>query len=236
MQKLPLVRPKPPHLSATTRPDRLLSEVQDVERLAKAKTTAVRGEATGAAGLGASWSCSSGDLAEELQQRVVASVDDALLERDDRVVGDVDAFGADFGAAFRDVAESEAALVRNELGPVERVERMHLEARDADQEPRPEVAAVQSVIAQDVTHVLAEEALDALAKLGDAVDVRLANRPVRVGLWRERWDPFVDLVVPGDVGDEVADDWKGSQRLDYDRLVFGEVIQPCLAHQPRGDR
>jgi hypothetical protein len=40
-------------------------------------------------------------------------VDDPLLQGDDRVVGDVDAFGA----ALRDIAESEATLVRSEVGP-----------------------------------------------------------------------------------------------------------------------
>ena len=101
-----------------------------------------------------------------MTKRVVAVVDDPLLQRDDRVVGDVDALGADLGAALGDVAEAEATLVGSEVEPVERVKRMHLQARDPDQEARPEVARLQPVVAQDVAHVLAEEALDALPELG----------------------------------------------------------------------
>jgi hypothetical protein len=37
---------------------------------------------------------------------------------------------------------------------------------------------MQLVIAQDVAHVLAEEALDALPELGDPVDVLLPDRPL----------------------------------------------------------
>jgi hypothetical protein len=62
-----------------------------------------------------------GDPADELHERVVAAVDDALLQGNDRVVGDVDALGADFGAALRDIAKSEATLVRSEVEPVGRV-------------------------------------------------------------------------------------------------------------------
>src|SRR5439155_21600588 len=48
------------------------------------------------------------DLAAEPDQRVVPAVDDALLHRDDRVVGDLDVFRADLGAALGDVAVAEA--------------------------------------------------------------------------------------------------------------------------------
>src|SRR5207248_516771 len=50
------------------------------------------------------------DLAQELRQRVVEVVDDALLQRNDRVVRDVDVLGADLGAALGDVAVAEAQL------------------------------------------------------------------------------------------------------------------------------
>ena len=89
------------------------------------------------------------------------------------------------------------------------------------------------MVAQDVADVLAQEALDALAELAHAVDVLLADRPLGVGRRRERRDPLVDLVVPAHVGDEVADDRERVQRLDADRLVLGQVVEPRLAHQPR---
>ena len=89
------------------------------------------------------------------------------------------------------------------------------------------------MVAQDVADVLAQEALDALAELAHAVDVLLADQPFRVRRRRERRDALVDLVVPAHVGDEVADDREGVQRLDRDRLVRGQMVEPRLAHQPR---
>ena len=44
---------------------------------------------------------------------------------------------------------------------------------------------------------------------------------------------LVDLVVPGDVGDEVADERERPHRLDRDRLALREVRQPRLAHEAR---
>src|SRR5690606_9117272 len=49
-------------------------------------------------------------LAPDPPQRVVVAVRDALLQGDDCVVGDVDVFGADFGAALGDVAVANACL------------------------------------------------------------------------------------------------------------------------------
>src|SRR5882724_2156577 len=46
-----------------------------------------------------------------------------LLERDDRVVRDVDVLGADLGAALGDVAQPDAGRVLDEGRAVDRVER-----------------------------------------------------------------------------------------------------------------
>ena len=58
------------------------------------------------------------DFAEEHGYGVVELVDDALFERDDGVVGDVNFFGADFGAAFGDVAEADAEVVFEKRGAI----------------------------------------------------------------------------------------------------------------------
>ena len=50
---------------------------------------------------------------------------------------------------------------------------------------------------------------------------------------RERLDRLVDLVVPGHVGHEVADEREGAHRLDGDRLLEVEVGQARLAGQAR---
>ena len=118
-------------------------------------------------------------------QRVVLRVDDALLHRDDRVVGDLDVLGADLGAALGDVAHAEAVLRLRLALAVPRVERVHVELGEPDEEPRPgEGLLVLLVVADHVAGVLAQEALDALAELLAPLDVDLlhpvlARREVR---------------------------------------------------------
>ena len=72
----------------------------------------------------------------EPHQRVVLAVDDALLHRDHRVVGDLDVLGADLGAALGDVAVPEAVLLLGVLLAVARVERVHVQLGDPHEEPR----------------------------------------------------------------------------------------------------
>src|SRR5947208_2345375 len=120
---------------------------------------------------------------------------------------------------------------------VHRVQRVHVEAGQLDEEARPrERALVLLVIADDVTDVLAQEALDALVELLDAIDV-LLHHPVRaVGLrWldaQRRHLPGLDVVV-GDVGDEVADGRKAADRRHRDRLALLEEIHPRHAQEAR---
>src|SRR3954453_38805 len=106
------------------------------------------------------------------------AIGNALLERDDRVVGDLDVFRADLGAALRDVAEADAGLVLQVAQPVALVRRVHLEAGRADEEARPEGRLLDLVVPEDVADVLAEEALDALPELLDPLDVLLLPAPV----------------------------------------------------------
>src|SRR5262245_6576650 len=67
--------------------------------------------------------------AEQLLDRVVEAVDHAFLERDDGVVGDGDALGADLGAALRDVAVADALILFQILETIFGVEWVHLERR-----------------------------------------------------------------------------------------------------------
>src|SRR5437763_13844987 len=84
--------------------------------------------------------------------------------------------------------------------------------------------------------VLAEEALDAFAELGNTVDVNLLHAPrlaaVEVLLaWGERRDLLVDLVIPAHICHEVFDEWKGLHRSDRGPLgIFGDCR---LAQEPR---
>src|SRR5262245_36040681 len=113
------------------------------------------------------------DLAQEPRDRIVVAIDDALLERDDAVVGDVDMLGAHLGAAARNVAHARPELLLQLGDAIIGIERVHFQAGNADHEARPDELALGAAVAQDVAHVLAEEALDALAELLHAIDVFL---------------------------------------------------------------
>jgi hypothetical protein len=51
------------------------------------------------------------DLADKHEQRIIIIIHNPLLERDDGVVGDVDIFWTNFGAALGDIAEPEAQFL-----------------------------------------------------------------------------------------------------------------------------
>src|SRR5262249_24696457 len=100
------------------------------------------------------------ELVQEPHDRIEC-VGGPFLERDDPVVGDVDVLGTHLGAALRDVAEPDTRVVLDEARAVARVQRMHVEARQLDEEARTrERALLVLVVADHVTDVLAQEALD----------------------------------------------------------------------------
>src|SRR6476661_286712 len=100
------------------------------------------------------------DQPHQRMQRVEVPVDDALLQGDDRVVGDGDVLGADLGAALGDVAVADPHRLLDLAGTIDGVEGMHLERRGVDEVARAGEGLVKVVVAQDVADVLAEEALD----------------------------------------------------------------------------
>src|SRR5579875_865048 len=173
------------------------------------------------------------DLLEEHEHRIVKLIDHALLQRNDRVVGYVNLLRADLGAALGNVAEAQPSVILEELCPVERIERVHLQPGHAHEEAGAGENILAIVIPQHVADVLAEEALDALAELLDALDVLLHEGPVGIRLRGKRRDLLVHLVVPRDVRDQILDERERLQRLDRDLLPFREAIHAGLAHQAR---
>src|SRR5262249_39195233 len=95
---------------------------------------------------------------------------------------------------------------------------------------------VHLVIAQHVAHVLAEEALDALAELLHPIDVALCHAPGAVG--RVRWprlewrDLRLHAEVPRHVGDQVADARERAHGLDRHRLLERQGVQRGHARGP----
>src|SRR5271155_2855451 len=110
---------------------------------------------------------------------------------------------------------------------------MHLQARNANEKPRPAKMFLLSVIAQHVTHVLTQEALDAFAEFLHAVHVALLHLPLHVRPGRKRRNLGVNLVVPAHIGDQILDHRKRLQRVHGNGLVQRQRVHARLARQPR---
>src|SRR5690349_15136513 len=136
--------------------------------------------------------------AERPPDRVEVLIVHPLFERDDAIVSDLYVLRTHFGAALGDVAVTDAGAALQQRPAVERVPGMHLETGDPDHEAGSVERRLRLMVAEDVAHVLAQEALDALAELDAAVDVFLlhapgfARRKVLLAR-RERRDLLVDL-------------------------------------------
>src|SRR5262245_36296989 len=193
-------------------------------------------------GMGLRWVASRGrllaaELPEHPHDGVVVVVDHALLQRDDRVVGDLDVLRADLGAALRDVAEPDPRPRADELPAVHGIQRVHVQLGQAHEEARPEeLGLVLVVVPNHVTDVLAEEALDALPELLPAVDV-LLHHPIRAVRLRrarpERRDLPRRLVVERHVGDQVLDQRERLEWRHRDGLALSEDVHARHAHETR---
>src|ERR1035437_132618 len=114
-------------------------------------------------------------FAKEHGYWIVELVYYALLQRDDGVIGDVTFFGADFGAAFCNVAEAQAEIFLEKFRAGDAIEGMHFKTGDAHEETGSGELLLLGVVAQHVADVLTEETLDAFAEFLAAVDVDLLH-------------------------------------------------------------
>src|SRR5262245_50294259 len=134
--------------------------------------------------------CSSplpaGKLSQKPTHWIVEVIHDALLQRNDRVVGNVNIFGANFRTAFGDIAEANPEFVLQQFGARQTVEWVHFQPGHAHEEARSAKLVLLLVIAQYVTNVLAEKALNAFAKFLHAIDLALIHLPFNVRLRRKR--------------------------------------------------
>ena len=94
-------------------------------------------------------------LLQQPAERIVKFIHHAFLQRNDRVIGDGDVFGADLGAALGDVAEADALRLLQFRQAVFRVERMHLQRGSVYEEARADEFVVLVMVAQNVADVLA---------------------------------------------------------------------------------
>jgi len=138
-------------------------------------------------------------------------------------------FGADFGAALGNVAVAEAEFVFQQGRARNTVERMPFEACGADEETRATEIFVFCVIAEDVADVLAEKTLDTFAEFLDAVHVALIHFPFDAFARLEGRNFAIDLVVPGNVCDEVFDNRERFEWGDCDWLFERKRIEARFA-------
>src|SRR5439155_4044244 len=95
-------------------------------------------------------------LPKDRAEWVVKPVRNSLFKGDDRIVCDVNVFGADLGAALRYVAHPYSGCFTYQLGPVLRIERMHLQLGEANEEARAiEASFIVRMVADHMADVLA---------------------------------------------------------------------------------
>ncbi len=112
---------------------------------------------------------------------------------------------------------------------------MHFELRGVDQQSRTHELFVKLVVAENVAHVLAQKALDALPELLNAVGIGLRHAPGSVGRVRrprsEFPDPFLGAEIRRHVRHQILQERKRPHWLDRDRLGQIELAQAGHAHE-----
>jgi hypothetical protein len=88
------------------------------------------------------------------------------------------------------------------------------------------------MLAQNVADILAEKALDALAKFLYAVDISLVHLPLDAGPRLEGWDLLIDPEIPGDVSHQILDDRERFHRKDGDGLIKRKSVHARFASEP----
>src|SRR5437879_677607 len=109
---------------------------------------------------------------------------------------------------------------------------MHFKPSHSDKEARTAELFVFIVLAQNVADVLAKKALNALAEFLHPVNVFLLHSPISASFGLESRNLLVDLVIPGNVCDQVLDDWERLHRQNSDGLVLRKGIHAGFACKP----
>src|SRR6186713_896412 len=109
-------------------------------------------------------------------------------------------FRTDLGTAFCNIAVADPKHFFKFFSSILGIERMHFKRRGVNQEPRADEFFVFHMVAEYVANFLTKKALDALAKLLYAIDVRLLHTPRAVLSVRrprvEFLDAFLYLEIP----------------------------------------
>src|SRR5688500_3579298 len=108
--------------------------------------------------------------------------------------------GADLCTAFCDVAVADPEEVLELFCPILGIERVHFKDRAVNQKSRADDFFMVHTVAEYAANIRTKKALDAIAILLSAIDVRLLHPPRAVlGVWPPRvefFDAFLDLEIP----------------------------------------
>src|ERR1051325_10770070 len=160
-----------------------------------------------------------------------------LLQWNDCIVRDGDVLGTNLRAAFGNVAIADAVRALQFVQPVLGIERVHLERGGVNQKTRADKLVVLVMLAEHMTHVLAQEALDALAEFLNAIDVRLCHPPRTIARIRgarlEGFDFFLHPKVPRHVGGKITNHRERLYGFDRYWPVERDLAHSGHAHQSR---
>src|SRR5215470_16323657 len=141
-----------------------------------------------------------GENAKKSRQRIEEAIDNALLERNDGVVSDRNAFGTHLRTTLRDIAQTDSKLRSQILNSITHVQWVHFESSRINQKSWADELFLHVVLAQYVTDVLAEIAFDALAKFLHSFDILLGDTPSAIRSIRrprlEFRDALFHFIIP----------------------------------------
>ena len=156
-------------------------------------------------------------------------VHDAFLQRNDGIVGDVNFLGADFRAAFRDVAQADAELFLQQRGAVETPSSGCISSPAARTKKRgPPNCSFLSCSRrtwQTFWHRKHSMHLRNSCTRSTSCWIHL---PLDAGARLERRNLFIHFVVPRNIGDQILDHRKGLHREHGDRLIERQA-NPCAS-------
>ena len=168
-------------------------------------------------------------------QGVVVPVDHTLFELNDGVIGDLDACGADFGAASSDVAVLNPEFLLDFWNTVLGVKGVHFVLSQSHKVTRSGEIIEQGVVSKDVARVDAEETFDAFAEMLHSVSFHLVEFPIHGFRTADGSDSLGDFVVPTDISNEVLDVGERLHGSDFNglacRRLSNDITHSGHAHQ-----
>src|SRR5271156_4353272 len=129
---------------------------------------------------------------QQLLQWIEIAIHHPLLQWNNGVLRNRDRLRTYLPAAGSDIAIPNAMLLAQVRHPVLHVQRMHLKRGRVDQKTRPDKLVKLLVLAQNVTDVLAQKTLNALAEFLHPVDVALLHAPSPIRRIRSARLKFLD--------------------------------------------